>query len=470
MLKTSLAASAGWLLSSQLQARQRASTGSRVVIVGAGFAGLAAAHELHTAGYQVVVCEARNRVGGRVLTFTDLVRNKTMEGGGELIGANHPAWLAYRTKFKLGLLEIPEEAFDVPIALEGRVLSNAEARDIWEEIEPAVATLNAEARSLEDPFEPWCSPSARVWDERPLSAWIAELRVSERCRRVIDAQFAGDNGVRTAWQSHLANLAMIGGGGVERYWTDTELFRCRGGNQSLARALASTLPASRLRLRTIVDRIDVRQPTCRVVLADGTQLECDDVVLTCPPSVWNRVAFEPALPSGLLPQMGSNVKYLMALKAPFWRQLRRASTSFSDGPVTWTWNGTEGQAGPGAGMVAFSGAADAEQCRTWTARERDERYLLALSPIYPGIRQAFVASRFMDWPGDAWSKASYSFSAPGQVTSQGPALRDGIEGRLHFAGEYACYAFPGYMEGALSSAVRLASRLATRDGLARANP
>ncbi len=70
----------------------------------------------------------------------------------------------------------------------------------------------------------------------------------------------------------------------------------------------------------------------------------------------------------------------------------------------------------------------------------------------------------MDWPGDTWSKASYSFPAPGQVTSQGPTLWDGI-GRLHFAGEYSSYAFMGFMEGALHSGAALAKRIAEKDGV-----
>ena len=60
----------------------------RVLVIGAGFAGLACADELVYAGYRVTVVEARKRVGGRVETRDNLVRGKVVEAGGELVGPN----------------------------------------------------------------------------------------------------------------------------------------------------------------------------------------------------------------------------------------------------------------------------------------------------------------------------------------------------------------------------------------------
>jgi monoamine oxidase len=118
-------------------------------------------------------------------------------------------------------------------------------------------------------------------------------------------------------------------------------------------------------------------------------------------------------------------------------------------------------------MVAFSGGPAADICREWSPAERNKRYLAELNKVYRGIGASYVRSRFMDWPSDPWTKASYSFPAPGQVTSQGPTLREGI-GRLHFAGEYSSYAFMGYMEGALNSGAAAARRIAVRDGVVKA--
>ena len=463
MMERSLAAAAGLLLSDRFVSRPAAAAPGRVVVIGAGFSGLAAAHELARAGYDVTVLEARNRVGGRVLSFADLVPGKNVEGGAELIGTNHPAWMAYAERFGLAFLDVTEEDLDAPIVLGGRRLTAPEAEALWEEMDAALTGMNGDAATV-DSARPWTSPDAAARDRRTLASWIDALGASPVCKAAIHAMMTADNGVLAEWQSYLANLAMVKGGGLDRFWTDSEVYRCRGGNQQLARRLADALGPPRIRTRTIVRDVRVDDRGAHVRLAGGEVLEAEHVVLTAPPPVWNRIAFEPPLPDGLVPQMGSNVKFLIALKDAAWRKSDLAPDLLSDGPISLTWHATDGQAGHGEGMVAFSGGPAADTCREWTAEARTERYLAELERVFPRLRRSVVRTRFMDWPSDPWVKASYSFPAPGQVTAQGPAFHRGL-GRLHFAGEYCSYAFMGYMEGALQSGASDARRIAAADGV-----
>ena len=459
-----MAAAAGVLLSERLGALSAQGKPGRVVIIGAGFSGLAAAYELSRAGYTVTVVEARNRVGGRVLSFSDLVPGKNVEGGGELIGSNHPTWVAYAKQFKLEFLDVSEEDAEAPITIGGKRLSSDAAEALWEELEAASSRMNADAAKVTDAFEPWRTPNAEALDRRTLKAWIDSLDASPLCKAGLDAMMTADNGVITEWQSYLGNLAMVKGGGLEKYWTDSEVYRCKGGNQQLARRLASAIGNERVMTRTPVTHLQVTDAVARVTLATGRVLEAEHVLLTAPPSVWNRIAFDPLLPLTLMPQMGSNIKCLNALKNRFWRNAELAPDSFTDGPLHMTWDGTDGQPGAGAALVAFSGGPAAEVTREWSPATRIEQHVATLEKMYRGIRPAFVRARYMDWPGDAWTKGSYSFPAPGQVTQQGPTLREGI-GRLHFAGEHSSYGFMGYMEGALESGAAAARRIAQRDGV-----
>jgi monoamine oxidase len=118
-------------------------------------------------------------------------------------------------------------------------------------------------------------------------------------------------------------------------------------------------------------------------------------------------------------------------------------------------------------MTAFSGGPAALEAQRFRPEERDVEYLKRLEAIYPKLGEFVSDTRFMNWPRDPWTMAGYSFPAPGQVTAQGPLLRKG-HGNVHFAGEFACYKFVGYMEGALNSGATLARRLARRDGVLRA--
>ena len=109
MLKRSLAAAAGVLLSERLSGVAAQGRPGRVVVIGAGYSGLAAAYELSRAGYTVTVVEARNRVGGRVLSFSDLVPGKNVEGGGELIGST----------VRIRMWRVPGSS--IPATREGRI-------------------------------------------------------------------------------------------------------------------------------------------------------------------------------------------------------------------------------------------------------------------------------------------------------------------------------------------------------------
>ena len=460
--------SAGGLLSGawlSFATGRNIAAGRRVIIVGAGFSGLACAYELTSSGYDVRVFEARKRVGGRVLSLKELIPGKNVEGGGEMLGSNHPLVLAYAAKFGFEFLDVADDEAPPATILGGRKLTGAEVQQISAEIDVALAGMNDDARAVVTDA-PWQTPDAERLDRMTTAEWIRGLEISSLAKTLLTAQFMTNNGVATSKQSQLGNLAQVKGGGLEKYWTDTEVFRLKGGNQQFALRFAKELGDERVTLDCPIREITATNRGMTVVDAEGRTHTADDVVLAIPPSVWSMIRFSPALPKVLDPQMGMNVKFLSVVKSRFWRVAKLPPNSCSDGDIGMTYDATDAQGDDGpAVLTAFSGGTAAEAIHRRAVPERQPAYLKELEALYPGFGSQFVKGQMMDWIGDPWTRAGYSFPAPGQVTTIGPMLREGV-GRLHFAGEHTCYQFVGYMEGALHSGVALAKRLAARDGVA----
>jgi monoamine oxidase len=464
-------AGAGGLMSLDVaRGAMRQKVEKRVLVVGAGLAGLACADELAAAGYDVTVVDARSRVGGRVQTLRDLVAGKTVEAGGELVGPNQPTWMAYAKRFDLKFVELPWNPSDV-IVFDGMTLAPDRAQSLYEETRAALFRLNQLAEPI-DAERPWLSPQAAAIDRQSLDDWIRNLDASAEVRRLIEIQWTGINGLIPAWQSLLGILAIVKGGGLQKFWDETDTTHCIGGTQQLAVLLARSFVERRgeakLRLGAPVEAIRIGDGHATLRLAGGETLEADDVVLTAPPTTWSKIAFDPPLPGTLTVPMAASTKFLAVVKEKVWQTLGREPNAMSTGPVQLTWETTAGQGDEGEhALVAFAGGREADECRGWPIAEREPRYRAALDMLYPGFAAAMTGGRFVDWVNDPWARGTYSFPAPGQVTTVGPLLDAPHAERLHFAGEHCSYAFVGWMEGALSSGVRTARRLAKRDGAAK---
>src|SRR5258708_6881890 len=449
----------------------------KVIIVGAGLAGLCAAFELQRMDYAVRVYEARGEVGGRVRRDRRFSRNKTVKLGGELIGSNHPLWRAYAKRFKLQFVDVQDYG-DAPMRLNGRMLTFDQTKDLLDEFDAHKDKLNLLAETVIDPFEPWTNPNAAALDRQSLSQWLNSLKCNTAMKRLareaLRLQLTTDNGVPARQQSLLGVLAMIKGHGVDRYWLDTELYRCKNGSQQLARKFKSALRPGTVRLNTSIVAISREDHGVVVTVKRGKQARrlkpVDDVILAIPPSVWRSVSFaDPALvwAKKRAPPLGRNVKGLMRFERRFWKDFASSPSLTDDGPVDLTWETSEADHDnrPAFTMVAFSGARSASKLSDCASdAERRRIYLAQLRGPYPGIDKALRGRiKFQNWPKEAWVGGSYYFPRVGEVMRWGRFWKDGYAGWLHFIGEHNCYAFMGYMARALKLGFSLALRLAQRD-------
>src|SRR6185503_960 len=229
-------------------------------------------------------------------------------------------------------------------------------------MEGAYGKMNADAKDINED-EPWKSAKAAELDKRTTADWIEGLEVSAETKLAATTEFAADNGAATSRQSYLGNLAQVKGGGLEKYWEESEVYRCRGGNDRLAFKLLEEIGAQHVELGRKVKEIDVSASGVTIKCDDAVVVEANDVILTVPPSVWNQIKITPQLPDELKPQMGVNVKYLAHVTERFWERDKMSANATTDGMISSTWECTDGQSGRGAVLCAFSGGPAAEQCR-----------------------------------------------------------------------------------------------------------
>jgi monoamine oxidase len=261
--------------------------------------------------------------------------------------------------------------------------------------------------------------------------------------------------------SMLAYAAMVKGGGGKDFYAKSETKRAPGGNDALATALAGAI-APRVLFNAAVLSITRAKKKVLVAAGRGEPTEFDAVVVTAPPSVWRRIAFDTPLGQHR-PQMGENVKLACRIDRPVWEDQGLHPELKTDGMVQQTWVSAISPTTAGQyGFTLFSGGRSAQRLRGIDPRDRAPQAFASLRAPFPRLQGAASEVRFIDWPGMANAMASYSFPAPGEVLRFGPTLVDGWNDGLapvRFAGEYTSYAFIGYMEGALQSGVRVGNAL-----------
>jgi monoamine oxidase len=393
----------------------------RAAVVGAGLAGLSAADELRRAGAEVVVLEARDRVGGRVWSRR-LPNGAVVEMGAEFILPGNTAIRELAERFGLGLWDKGirygrrEPRGGTPVHPD-ELARAVEAVDRALDRGPPELT----ARRLLDSLD--IAPGAR-------EAILARVEISSADSA--DRVAAGD----------LAGIAHI---------DDEPAPSIAGGNQSLPLALAEELGRS-VRLRSPVERIAWSDGGVRLRAA-GAELDADACVVAVPASVLTRIAFEPALPAPLADAVaavgyGHAAKLFVPLRAP-----APPSAVMSVPERYWTWTATADRRDTQPVVSAFAGSPAALERLEVAAGPG--RWLDSIENLRDDLELDLDGALLSTWGDDEWAAAAYSTSPPAGVT----AALERRAGPLAFAGEHTAGPFAALMEGAVRSGRRAAVSL-----------
>ena len=440
-----------------------------VCVVGAGYAGLTAAHRLQQAGKSVAVLEARDRVGGRIWT-QHLADGTPIDRGGGWLGPRHDAifalaretgvgtyktWVAGahllvgggRTRRYTGL--IPKIS---PLA----VLSLARAQ--WR--------INRMARRV--PLDaPWNAPRAAEWDARSVAWWLARSGIRTQLAR--DLFESAVRGLLTSDLSEVSLLDLLflahSHGSIDTLFSienGAQENLVHGGAGSIARKLADRL-GDAVRLATPVRSIAQRGD--RVVVAgDALEVSARSAVVSVPPVLALEIAFDPPLPEERRALYrgavgGWETKTLIVYDEPFWRSDGLSGQTAEPGSAAEvTIDASPASGHPGV-LASFTFGPVSRRIAALDAGVRRKALLEALAarlgPRAAQPREVVETS----WWEEEWSRGcSMAHFTPGTLTRHGHLLREPF-GRVHWAGTETATVSHGAIDGAVRSGERAAAEI-----------
>lgn len=406
-----------------------------VIVIGAGLAGLRCATDLVANGADVVVLEARDRVGGRVHSHT-FANGQTCERGAEFLDGNHVEALALAADLELRLTTRPPDIDwrQTLVDAGGRAVPmhlHASLAPDWERWDRAIAALQPT-----DEFE-----------QRTLGDLLHELGLSVMARVVIGRD------IRTEYMLPPEEVsqrfaAQVAGNQVAG---QRERHRIVGGNDLLAKGLAGRL-GDRVRLSTAV--AEVRADDGEVQLVDGTVLRAAAVVAAVPLPVLSRLWPEMPLELGAV-SYGVGGKVSVQFGRRIWLDYGRNGLVLSDRSWGHLWETTDDQSGDTGVLTSLMSSHDGAAFASLP--ESPDRIVAEIDRIFPGAKGLAGERVHTDWTNDPYSLGCYTCFGPGQWAAAQPALHTS-HGRLWLAGEHAD-AFAGFMEGALRSGSRIAAAI-----------
>ncbi|MES2744965.1 MAG: NAD(P)/FAD-dependent oxidoreductase [Bdellovibrionota bacterium] len=462
------------------------SSGSKIVIVGAGAAGLSAAYYLKKAGVNAQVYEASPRLGGRIFTQYDFNNEKMFcERGGELINTDHKEIQDLMAEFGLELERLPDEELRKDVQFfEGQWKSE---HDLIEAFRPMAKRIAKDAENfvIKDEFtmptfENPISDRVKLLDRMSLKTYLDQAIESPKwVREMIRVAYVGEYGLEAEEQSAINLVTFIGTDldkGFQMLGESDELFRIKGGNSRLTQALGEAVGEA-MHLEHSLKSIAIGSGgrlqllfEARRKKAEGKVVEvlADHVILAVPFTVLRGIKGIDSL--GLKPRKlqairelgyGTNTKLMLGFTGRFWRQ-ESQSYPANDGnvvselPFQGGWDTSRKQAGDSGIFTNFMGGKRGAAFTQAQAKET----LRDLNTLYPGIGATHDGNIALQvWSAVETAKGSYICQTPGQFTMLGGSLNTPeLNGRLLFAGEHTSDVAAGFMNGAVESGLRVATQ------------
>lgn len=466
---------------SALEQSQPRTAPKRVVVIGAGLAGLAAAYELQRARHNVTVLEARPLPGGRVRTLRDgFADGLYAEAGGQ---AYYPVPENYAAKYieEFGLKSAPGgrggltslwhvrgkniqppsgSLTDWPIDLtpEERQLGLAGIRQKY--FAPALEELAA----LLDPAKAtWPTEAVDRFDRMSFAELLRSRGASPAAielLRIADNDYVGE-GADT--YSALDMFGQVYNVRALGRFLKGSFIQIAGGNDLLPRAFADRL-GNHIRYNAAATRIERSETSVTIHFRQSGRDESvtgDFAICAMPFSVLRSLSVTPAFSatkSVAIRELShtSLARTYIQCRRRFWIDQGLSGSVSTDLPTTYFWESTAGQPGTRGILQGYVMGSHARAFGRLGAAERRVFAMAQAAAVFPEIATQAETVQSIAWDEEPFSRGDYAFLKPGDGKRLFPYLAT-PEGRVHFAGEHTSTWFlHGSMQGALESGIRAA--------------
>ena len=448
------------------------------IVVGAGISGLTAARKLAAAGKSVIVLEARDRVGGRMLNH-DIGGGKITELGAQFVGPTQDHILALAKDVGVGTYKAYDTGLNVYYksgqrsTFSDKLPTGAVPIDPLIDVDIIKAVEQLDMMSQQVPVDaPWRASKAEEWDSQTLWSWFKDNQINPQVGGVVSAAVEAIFGAETRDVSLLYTLFYIAASGnesnpgtFERNFSTTggaQESRFVGGSQLIPLRIAQQL-GSAVRLSSPVRRIE-QTGTGVTVTADTGTFSGKQVIVAVPPPIAGRIQYAPLLPAlrDQLTQhmaMGTLMKAEAVYDEPFWRADGLTGQAVSDtGPAKVTFDNSPPDGTPGV-MMGFIGGREARRFTTLSPDQQRTEALQSFANYFGDKAKTPRDFILMNWSSEEWTRGCpVSLLSPGVLLDVGTALRDPC-GRIHWAGTETATYWNGYMDGAVRAGERAAGEV-----------
>jgi monoamine oxidase len=447
---------------------------SKVIVIGAGLAGLAAAYELVAAGFDVTILEAQSRPGGRVRTIRGrFAEDLYCEAGAAQVFDNHATTMHYAQE--LGLTLDPfENKGQTVYYLRGKRIVDPQSE--W----PVKLAENERGKTRAELWDRYAASFFRGVDQKVLEDVVhSDLLPLDRMTSAEWMRSRGASSEAVAMlRLGLPDLAGSGADGTSAlYWIRDmahrvprkRAFIIRGGTDRLPASFAARL-GERIQYGTEVVAIEQSEASVRVVWQRNGERQAttaDRVICTIPFTVLRRVKVDPPFSAGKrraieeLPY-SPVVKVIVQSRRRFWNDENLSATAFSDLQLNSVFHRSVNQPGTRGLLESYTVGEAGKQLGSLSVAARIATVTAQMTKLFPSLATLAEGGTSVVWEHEPWARGAYAYFKPGQMATLGPHLAT-VEGRVHFAGCHTS-AWPGWMQGALDSGRRAAKEVVDRTG------